>query len=238
MLEIKNYTKIYHGNKKAVDDLSLTINDGDLFGFIGQNGAGKTTTLKAVSGILSFEIGEIILNGINIKEDPIAFKQNIAFIPDNPDLYDQLTGMQYINFIADVFGVPKTVRQELTEKYATEFDIMGDLNNPLNSYSHGMKQKVALISAFVHSPKLLILDEPFVGLDPRASFTLKNTMQEFCKAGNIIVFSTHVLDVAQKLCNRIAIIKQGKVITTGNMEDIIKDSSLENVFMELTEDEK
>lgn len=238
MVTIKNYSKIYDGSKKAVDDLSITINDGDLFGFIGSNGAGKTTTLKAIVGILPFEIGTIEINGIDIQKDPIACKRQTAFIPDNPDLYDQLTGLQYINFVADVFNIPKDERKSLTEYYAKEFDMLGELNNPIQSYSHGMKQKVALISAFVHNPKLLVLDEPFVGLDPRAAFTVKNIMQEFCAKGNSIIFSTHVLEVAQKICNKVAIIKQGKLITCGDMGEITKDNSLESVFMELTEDEQ
>lgn len=238
MVTIKNYSKTYDKNKKAVDNVSLTIEDGDLYGFIGQNGAGKTTTLKALVGVLPFEEGEIVINGVNIKENPLECKKQLAFIPDNPDLYEQLTGMQYINFIADVYGISKDERKRLTEYYATKFEILGDLNTPIQSYSHGMKQKLALISAFVHSPKLLVLDEPFVGLDPRASFTVKQIMQEFCDKGNSILFSTHVLEVAQKICNKVAIIKQGKLIASGKMDEITKDNSLESVFMELTDDEK
>lgn len=238
MVTIKNYSKTYDKNKKAVDNVSLTIEDGDLYGFIGQNGAGKTTTLKALVGVLPFEEGEIMINGVNIKENPLECKKQLAFIPDNPDLYEQLTGMQYINFIADVYGISKDERKRLTEYYATKFEILDDLNTPIQSYSHGMKQKLALISAFVHSPKLLVLDEPFVGLDPRASFTVKQIMQEFCDKGNSILFSTHVLEVAQKICNKVAIIKQGKLIASGKMDEITKDNSLESVFMELTDDEK
>jgi ABC-2 type transport system ATP-binding protein len=235
LLEIKNFSKTYGDGKKAVDDLSLEIEQGDLFAFIGHNGAGKSTTIKAIVGILPFEQGEILLDGVSIKNDPVACKKMIAYIPDNPDLYDALTGIQYLNFIADVFGISKEERKEKIEKYANLFDITNDLNNYIGSYSHGMKQKLAFISAFLHNPKILILDEPFVGLDPIASFSIKKVMREFCDAGGAIFFSTHVLEVAQKLCNKIAIIKQGKLVKQGLMEEVTKDESLEDVFMELTD---
>jgi ABC-2 type transport system ATP-binding protein len=233
LLEIKNFSKSYGKNKFAVENLSLNIEAGDLFGFIGHNGAGKTTTLKAVAGILPFDAGDILINGISIKKDPVACKKQIAYIPDNPDLYDSLTGIQYLNFIANVFLVDEKTREERIRKYSDLFELTSELNNYVGSYSHGMKQKLAIISAFLHDPKLLILDEPFVGLDPAASFTIKKIMKEFCEAGGAIFFSTHVLEVAQKICNKIAIIKGGKLIREGLMSELTKDESLEDVFMEL-----
>lgn len=235
MLKILNYSKTYSNGKKAVDDLSLEVKPGDLFAFIGHNGAGKSTTIKSVVGILPFEKGDIYIDGISIKENPIECKKQIGYIPDNPDLYDSLTGIQYLNFIGDIFKVSKEVRQEIINKYAKMFELENELNNYISSYSHGMKQKIALISAFIHTPKLLILDEPFVGLDPKATFLVKNVMKEFCNNGGAIFFSTHILEVAQKLCNKIAIIKQGKLIITGDMETVTASQSLEDVFMELTE---
>ena len=235
MLKILNYSKTYSNGKKAVDDLSLEVKPGDLFAFIGHNGAGKSTTIKSVVGILPFEKGDIYIDGISIKENPIECKKQIGYIPDNPDLYDSLTGIQYLNFIGDIFKVSKEVRQEIINKYAKMFELENELNNYISSFSHGMKQKIALISAFIHTPKLLILDEPFVGLDPKATFLVKNVMKEFCNNGGAIFFSTHILEVAQKLCNKIAIIKQGKLIITGDMETVTASQSLEDVFMELTE---
>ena len=213
------------------------MDSGDLFAFIGHNGAGKSTTIKSIVGILPFDDGDILIDGISIKKDPIACKKMIAYIPDNPDIYDSLTGIQYLNFIADIFKVDKTTRKAIIDKYASEFELTNDLNNLISSYSHGMKQKLVIISAFVHSPKLLILDEPFVGLDPKATYLVKKAMVEFCENGGAIFFSTHVLEVAEKLCNKLAIIKNGKLLITGKMEEVIKDSTLEDVFMELTNNE-
>lgn len=232
MLKIEHLTKRY-GEKKAVDDLSLHIQPGEIYGFIGHNGAGKTTTLKSVAGILNFDEGEIYVNGKSVKNDPIGCKKIIAYIPDNPDLYDFMTGIQYLNFVADIFEVGADRRKEKIERYAEMFEIKENLAQPLSSYSHGMKQKLAVISALIHDPQLVIMDEPFVGLDPKASFLLKNVMREICDAGGAIFFSTHVLDVAEKLCDKVAIIKQGKLIKSGTMEDVKGDSSLENVFLEL-----
>ena len=237
MLEIKNYSKSYKNGIKAVDNISLTIEEGDLFAFIGHNGAGKSTTIKSIVGILDFEEGEILINGLSIKKNPVECKKQIAYIPDNPDLYESLTGIRYLNFIADVFEVSKEDRKNNIEKYSILFGLKDKLNDYIGSYSHGMKQKLALISAFLHKPKILVLDEPFVGLDPKASYLVKQAMRDFCDNGGIIFFSTHILEVAQKLCNKIAIIKNGKLVTTGSMEEITKDSSLEDVFMELTEHE-
>lgn len=237
MLEIRNLTKIY-GETKAVDDLTLRIGDGELYGFIGHNGAGKTTTLKSVAGILRFEEGDITVNGISVKDHPLECKRNIAYIPDNPDLYEYMSGIQFLNFIADVFAVPADVREERINKYSDLFGLRGDLAQPISSYSHGMKQKLAIISAWLHDPKLIIMDEPFVGLDPKASHTLKEMMRETCDAGNAIFFSTHVLEVAEKLCDRIAIIKEGKLIREGTMEEVKGDESLEDVFLELEADER
>ena len=237
MLRIIGLTKKY-GNKKAVDDLCLHIAPGEIYGFIGHNGAGKTTTLKCVVGIHDFEEGEIYINGLSMKENPYACKKEFAYIPDNPDLYDYLTGIQYLNFIADVFEVSAEDRQERIEKYAEDFGIMQSLGDLISSYSHGMKQKLAIISALVHEPKLLILDEPFVGLDPQAAVVLKNKMRELCEKGGAIFFSTHVLDVAEKLCNKVAIIKDGILIKKGDMDEIVKDGiSLEDIFMEVVCDE-
>lgn len=235
MLEIKNYTKIYKGGKVAVDHLNLTIEDGDIYGFIGHNGAGKTTTIKAVAGILDFDEGEILIDGKSIKTQPIQCKQSMAYIPDNPDIYEYLTGIKYLNFIADIYGVGRNERQERIKKYGDMFEITGNLGDLISSYSHGMKQKLVLISALIHQPKLLILDEPFVGLDPKASLTLKNLMKEMCREGSAIFFSTHVLEVAQKLCNKIAIIKNGHLVISGDMDTVLGDSSLEDVFMEVSE---
>ena len=235
MLEIKNYTKIYKGGKRAVDHLNLTIEDGDIYGFIGHNGAGKTTTIKAVAGILDFNEGEILIDGKSIKSQPIQCKQEMAYIPDNPDIYEYLTGIKYLNFIADIYGVSKNDREERIKKYGDMFEITGNLGDLISSYSHGMKQKLVLISALIHRPKLLILDEPFVGLDPKASLTLKNLMKEMCREGCAIFFSTHVLEVAQKLCNKIAIIKNGHLVVCGDMDTVLGDSSLEDVFMEVSE---
>lgn len=237
MLEIINYSKSYNGTTKTVDNINLTINEGDLFAFIGHNGAGKSTTIKSIVGILDFEEGDILINGLSIKKYPVECKKQIAYIPDNPDLYESITGIKYLNFIADIFQVSKEVRKERIEKYATMFGIYDALNNYVATYSHGMKQKLALISAFIHDPKILILDEPFVGLDPKASFLVKQAMKDFCSNGGIIFFSTHILEVAQKLCNKIAIIKNGRLITKGTMEEITGDASLEDVFMELTDHE-
>lgn len=236
MLQIKNLTKRY-GDKLAVNHLSLTVESGDIYGFIGHNGAGKTTTIKAVMGINNFDEGEILIDGQSIKTKPIACKKMMAYIPDNPDLYEHLTGIQYLNFIADVYQVESEKRFQFIDKYATQFEIKQNLGDLISSYSHGMKQKLAIISALVHQPKLLILDEPFVGLDPKASLTLKNIMHELCLEGTAIFFSTHVLEVAEKLCNKVAIIKDGELLACGNMEKVKGNSSLENVFMELTDHE-
>ena len=232
MLSISHLTKKY-GDTVAVDDLTLTINAGEIYGFIGHNGAGKTTTIKSVAGILGFDEGEITIDGSSIKADPIACKKKMAYIPDNPDLYDYMTGIKYLNFIADVYGVSAAERQERIAKYADVFDLTGDLAKPVNEYSHGMKQKLAIISAWIHRPRLIIMDEPFVGLDPVASHNLKTMMREMCDNGGAIFFSTHVLEVAEKLCDKVAIIKSGKLIKSGTMEEVKGDSSLESVFLEL-----
>ena len=235
MLKIDHLTKTY-GEKKAVDDLSLHIQAGEIYGFIGHNGAGKTTTLKAVAGILQFDAGEIIVNGKSIRTQPLDCKRDMAYIPDNPDLYEYMTGIKYLNFIADIFGVDAQTRQERIRKYADLFELTADLAQPIAAYSHGMKQKLAIISAWLHDPKLIIMDEPFVGLDPKAAHTLKGMMRELCDAGGAIFFSTHVLEVAEKLCDKVAIIKGGKLIRSGTMEEVKGDDSLEEVFLEL-EDE-
>lgn len=232
MLRIKNLTKTY-GDKKAVDDLSLHIQRGEIYGFIGHNGAGKTTTLKSVVGILDFDEGEIYIDGKSIKNSPVDCKRLIAYIPDNPDLYDFMSGIKYLNFVADIFGVSADERQESIRKYADAFDLTKDLAQPISSYSHGMKQKLAVIAAWLHSPKLIIMDEPFVGLDPKAAFILKEMMREHCDKGGAIFFSTHVLEVAEKLCDKVAIIKQGKLIKSGTMKEVRCDESLEEVFLEL-----
>ncbi len=232
MLNISHLTKTY-GTKKAVDDLSLHIAPGEIYGFIGHNGAGKTTTLKSVVGILSFDEGEIKIDGVSIKENPIACKKKIAYIPDNPDLYEFMTGIKYLNFIADIFGVSADERKDKIAKYADMFEITQDLAQPISAYSHGMKQKLAIISAWIHNPQLIIMDEPFVGLDPKASHLLKGMMREVCENGGAIFFSTHVLEVAEKLCDKVAIIKGGKLIRSGTMEEVKGDASLEEVFLEL-----
>ena len=232
MLSISHLTKIY-GDKKAVDDLSLHIAPGEIYGFIGHNGAGKTTTLKSVVGILQFDEGEITIGGVSIKDDPIACKNQIAYIPDNPDLYDFMSGIKYLNFVADIFEVGAEERQGRIKKYADMFELTNDLAQPISAYSHGMKQKLAIIAAWMHNPKLIIMDEPFVGLDPKASFLLKEMMREVCKEGGAIFFSTHVLEVAEKLCDKVAIIKSGKLIRSGTMEEVKGDDSLEEVFLEL-----
>lgn len=232
MLRIEHLTKVY-GTKRAVDDLSLHIKPGEIYGFIGHNGAGKTTTLKSVVGILQFDAGEIYIDGKSIRENPIACKSEIAYIPDNPDLYDYMTGIKYLNFVADIFGINEKDRNERIHKYADIFEITSDLGQPIAAYSHGMKQKLAIISAWLHSPKLIIMDEPFVGLDPKASHLLKEMMREVCDNGGAIFFSTHVLEVAEKLCDKIAIIKGGKLIRSGAIDEVKGDDSLEEVFLEL-----
>lgn len=234
MLKIEQLTKIY-GEKKAVDDLSLHIRPGEIYGFIGHNGAGKTTTIKACCGILNFEEGNIQIDGISVKENPLECKKKLAYIPDNPDLYDFMTGIRYLNFIADIFGVNANDRQERIHKYADMFELTQDLVQPISAYSHGMKQKLAIISALIHEPKLIIMDEPFVGLDPKASHLLKETMHELCATGTAIFFSTHVLEVAEKLCDKVAIIKEGRLICSGTMEEVKGDASLEEVFLEMEE---
>ena len=232
MLKITHLTKLY-GEKKAVDDLSLEIKPGEIYGFIGHNGAGKTTTLKSVVGILQFDAGEILIDGTSIKTDPLTCKRKIAYIPDNPDIYEYMTGIKYLNFIADIFGVPADVRTERIHKYSDMFEITGDLGQPVAAYSHGMKQKLAIIAAWIHQPRLIIMDEPFVGLDPKAAHLLKGMMREVCDAGGAIFFSTHVLEVAEKLCDKVAIIKGGRLIRSGTMEEVRGDASLEDVFLEL-----
>ena len=232
MLKIEHLTKIY-GDKKAVDDLSLHIRPSEIYGFIGHNGAGKTTTIKSCAGILQFEQGEITIDGRSVKTDPLGCKQLLAYIPDNPDLYEFLSGIKYLNFVADIFGVSKQDREARIEKYADLFDLTGDLAQPISAYSHGMKQKLAIISALLHDPKLIIMDEPFVGLDPTAAYQVKGIMQEHCERGGAIFFSTHVLEVAEKLCDKVAIIKQGRLIASGTMDEVKGDQSLEDVFLEL-----
>lgn len=232
MLNISHLTKIY-GDKKAVNDLSLHIAPGEIYGFIGHNGAGKTTTLKSVAGILQFDSGEITVGGISVKTDPLSVKKQIAYIPDNPDLYDYMSGIKYLNFIADIFGVDSKVRLERIHKYSDAFGLTADLAQPISAYSHGMKQKLAIISAWIHSPRLIIMDEPFVGLDPSASHLLKQMMRDVCNDGGAIFFSTHVLEVAEKLCDKVAIIKNGSLIRSGTMEEVKGDSSLESAFLEL-----
>ena len=232
MLKIDHLTKTY-GEKKAVDDLSLHIQPGELYGFIGHNGAGKTTTLKSVVGILQFDSGEITIDGVSVKADPITCKKNIAYIPDNPDLYDFMTGMQYLNFVCDIFGVAADVRQERIQALAEGFELTADLAQPISSYSHGMKQKLTIISAWVHEPKLVVMDEPFVGLDPKAAHLMKGMMRQICDKGGAIFFSTHVLEVAERLCDKVAIIKGGRLVRSGTMEEVKGDTSLESVFLEL-----
>lgn len=238
MLSIINFSKTYRGGKRAVDNLNLEINSGDIFGFIGHNGAGKTTTIRAIAGVLEFEEGDILIDGVSIKKDPVKCKRVTAYIPDNPDLYDHLTGIGYLNFIGDIFEVDKHDREQAIEKYAGALELTANLGDSISSYSHGMKQKLAIISALIHKPKLLVLDEPFVGLDPKASLTLRNIMVELCNSGSAIFFSTHVLLVAEKLCNKIGIIKDGKLVACGPTLEVKGNSSLEDVFMELTEVDK
>ena len=232
MLQITHLTKTY-GEKKAVDDLTLSIAPGEIYGFIGHNGAGKTTTLKAAAGILPFDEGDIRIAGVSVRDNPLACKKNIAYLPDNPDLYDYMTGAQYLNFIADVFGIGADERGARIGDYAARFELTDDLGGAISGYSHGMKQKLALISAWLHAPKLILMDEPFVGLDPKASHLLKEMMREHCDAGNAIFFSTHVLEVAEKLCDKVAIIRGGKLIRSGTMDSVRGDDSLEDVFLEL-----
>ena len=232
MLNIEHLTKTY-GEKKAVDDLNLHIRPGEIYGFIGHNGAGKTTTLKSVAGILQFDAGEIYIGGDSIREKPLECKRKIAYIPDNPDLYEYMTGIKYLNFIADIFGVDAALRRERIRRYADAFELTGDLAQPIAAYSHGMKQKLAIIAAWLHKPQLILMDEPFVGLDPKASHLLKGMMREICQQGGAIFFSTHVLEVAEKLCDKVAIIKGGRLIRSGTMEEVKGDDSLEEVFLEL-----
>lgn len=238
MLDIRNLTKIYKSDKIAVNNLSLKVEAGDIYGFIGHNGAGKTTTIKCIVGIHDFNEGDILVDGISVKEEPIKCKSMIAYIPDNPDLYEYLTGIQYLNFIADIFGISAREREDRIKKEAEDLELMSALGDLISSYSHGMKQKLAIIGALIHSPKLLILDEPFVGLDPKASLTIKNKMKELCNQGTAIFFSTHVLDVAEKVCNKIAIIKDGVLMASGDTNELIGTESLESLFMEVTEDDK
>ena len=237
VLDIQGYSKSYGGSKKAADNVTLSVEAGDIYGFIGHNGAGKSTTIRAVVGVLDFTEGNIYIDGHSVKEESMACKRVTAYIPDNPDLYENLTGIQYLNFIADVFDIDEATRAERIQKYGDMFEITEALGDLISSYSHGMKQKVAIISALIHEPKLMVLDEPFVGLDPKASYTLKQIMHEMCENGAAVFFSTHVLDVAEKLCNKVAIIKQGKIIAAGTMEELTGDQSLEEVFLEV-EDEK
>lgn len=235
MLKIENLTKTY-GQKKAVDNLSLEIENGHIYGFIGHNGAGKTTTLKSIAGIMEFDQGNIYIDNKSIKEEPLACKKVMVYIPDNPDLYEYLTGIKYLNFIADVYGVSQAERTDRIKKYGDMFELTDSLGEPISAYSHGMKQKLAVISALIHEPKLIIMDEPFVGLDPKASHLLKGLMRDLCDRGGAIFFSTHVLEVAEKLCDKIAIIKAGKLVVSGNTQDVIGDDSLEEVFLELEDD--
>ena len=232
MLNIEHLTKTY-GEKKAVDDLNLHIRPGEIYGFIGHNGAGKTTTLKSVAGILQFDAGEIYIGGDSVREKPLECKRKIAYIPDNPDLYEYMTGIRYLNFIADIFGVDAALRRERIRRYADAFELTGDLEQPIAAYSHGMKQKLVIIAAWLHEPQLILMDEPFVGLDPKAAHLLKGMMREICDRGGAIFFSTHVLEVAEKLCDKVAIIKGGKLIRSGTMEEVKGDDSLEEVFLEL-----
>ncbi len=237
MLKIEHLTKHYPGSQKGVTDLSLHVAPGDLYAFIGHNGAGKTTTLKAVAGIHSFESGEVYVDGLSVKEVPLKCKERMAYIPDNPNLFEYLTGIQYLNFVADVFRLPAQQRQQAIQKYADAFELTASLGDLISTYSHGMKQKLAIISALIHSPRLLILDEPFVGLDPKAAVTLKGLMGELCRQGGAVFFSTHVLEVAEKLCNKVAIIKNGCLVAAGDMAQIVQNTSLEEIFMEVAVDE-
>ena len=235
MLEIKNVSKIYNGEKKAVDNISFTVNDGEIFAFIGHNGAGKTTTIKSIVGILDFEEGDIFINGQSIKKSPIECKKQMAYVPDNPDLYENMKAIDFINFICDIYETSKEERKNNIEKYSKMFGLENNLNNEISSFSHGTKQKVALIAALSHNPNVLIMDEPFVGLDPKAVYDMKEVMRNMCKEGKTIFFSTHILEVAEKLCDRVAIIKQGKIVKVGNMKDVKGDETLEQVFLELEE---
>lgn len=234
MLKIENLTKKY-GDKVAVNNLSLEINKGEIYGFIGHNGAGKTTTLKCVVGISGFDAGKITLNGVSVKESPVEYKKKVAYIPDNPDLYEYMTGIKFLNFISDIFGIDTNTRKEKIDKLSEQFEIKNDLGKPISTYSHGMKQKLAIIAAWIHSPEFIIMDEPFVGLDPKAAYILKGMMREACDNGCAIFFSTHVLEVAEKLCDKIAIIKKGDLIKSGTMEEVKGDDSLEDVFLEMEE---
>lgn len=236
MLIIENLTKVYDKNKVAVDNLSLRVETGEIFGFIGHNGAGKTTTIKAIVGIIDF-IGDVTLNGVSIKSNPIEFKKMVAYIPDSPEIYDNLTGIQYLNFISNIYDISSERRIELIKKYSSEFELLDVLNDQIKTYSHGMKQKLVLVSAFIREPKLLILDEPFVGLDPKASFKMKELMIEMAEKGSIIFFSTHVLEVAEKFCNTVGIIKKSKLVKKGTMSEVRGDKSLENIFLELLDNE-
>ncbi|MCL2396572.1 MAG: ABC transporter ATP-binding protein [Defluviitaleaceae bacterium] len=237
MLDIRNFSKIYTGGKRAVDDLTLSVAPGDVYGFIGHNGAGKTTTIRAVVGVLDYEEGTILVEGHNVKDDPVATKSRIAYIPDKPDLYEYITGIQYLNYIADIYGVERDLRQARIEKYAGMFDMTSSLGDLISSYSHGMKQKCSLIAAFMHQPKLLILDEPFIGLDPVATVKLREMMHELCAGGSAIFFSSHILVVVEKLCNKIGIIKDGRLVTSGATETVLGDSSLEDIFLEVARDD-
>ncbi len=234
MIEIKNFTKEF-GSKKAVDNLSLKVEEGDIYAFVGHNGAGKSTTIKGLVGVMDFKEGEMYIDGHSVKDEPLECKKITAYLPDNPDIYEHLTGIQYLEFVSDVFGIPAEVRAERIKKYGDAFEITSSLGDSISSYSHGMKQKVAIIGALIHEPRVMVMDEPFVGLDPKATLTLKNFMKEMCEKGSCIFFSTHVLDVAQKLCNKLAIVKQGKLVVSGTMEELIGDKSLEDLFMEVTE---
>ena len=236
MLKIENLTKHYPGSTKGVTDLSLHVEKGDLYAFIGHNGAGKTTTLKAIAGIHTFEKGEIYVDGVSLRENPMACKERLAYIPDNPDLYEYLTGIQYLNFIADVYKIPSNERESLIADYADRLEITSALGDLISGYSHGMKQKLAILSALIHKPRLMILDEPFVGLDPKAAAVVKSLMHELCQSGGAVFFSTHVLEVAEKLCNKVAIIKDGKLVKSGRMEDVVGDDSLEEIFLDIASD--
>ncbi len=238
MLSIKNYTKVYAGDKKACDDVNIQVEAGDIFGFIGHNGAGKSTTIRAVVGVLDFTDGEITIDGHSVKTEPMECKRVTAYIPDNPDLYENLTGIQYLNFVADAYGIGSQDRSDKIKKYADLFEITDVLGELISTYSHGMKQKVTIIGALIHDPKLLVLDEPFVGLDPKAAHTLKEIMKDLCSTGSAVFFSTHVLDVAEKLCNKIAIIKGGRIIASGITEELLGDKSLEDVFLEVVDNGK
>ena len=237
VLKITNYTKVYGKDKKACDNISLTVESGDIFGFIGHNGAGKSTTIRAVVGVMDFNEGTIEIDGHDVMKQPMECKKVTAYIPDNPDLYENLTGIQYLNFVADAFEIGREDREKRINEYAERFEITDALKNLISSYSHGMKQKIAIIAALIHAPKLMVMDEPFVGLDPKASFVLKEIMHEMCANGSAVFFSTHVLDVAERLCNKIAIIKKGQIIANGTMEELIGDKSLEEVFMEVVKNE-